>query len=227
MQAKVQKWVAYYRVSDAKQGRSGLGLEAQRETVRAFLRERGGRLLAEHVEVESGKSDDNRPQLHAAMDRALLTGATLVIAKLDRLSRNVSFLTGLRDRGVKFEALDVPNANTMTVTVMAAMAQQEREYISQRTKAALARSKKRLGGRRRNAPNIAKYAALGTEALQRAADEWATKVCKHVEALHAQGKTYAEIAERLNDEGAETRNGKAWTAMTAWRVHKRCAALAR
>jgi DNA invertase Pin-like site-specific DNA recombinase len=147
---KPDRFVAYYRVSTAQQGRSGLGLEAQREAVRVFLDGSAGALAEAFTEVESGKNDD-RPQLARALDTCRLTGAVLVIAKLDRLSRDAHFLLGLEKAGVEFVAADMPNANRLTVRLMAVIAQEEREMISARTKAALAAAKargKKLGGNR-------------------------------------------------------------------------------
>jgi DNA invertase Pin-like site-specific DNA recombinase len=147
----VSRFVAYYRVSTAQQGRSGLGLEAQREAVRLFLTGRAGELAEEFTEVESGKHHLTRPQLARALDACRLTGAVLVIAKLDRLSRDAHFLLGLEKAGVAFVAADMPNANRLTVRLMAVIAQEEREMISARTKAALAAAKARgtkLGGNR-------------------------------------------------------------------------------
>src|SRR3984957_12532919 len=129
----IGRFVAYYRVSTAEQGRSGLGLDAQREAVRAYLNGGNWTLLAEHTEVESGKVDD-RPELTKALHTCRLTGATLVIAKLDRLSRNAHFLLGLEKAGVEFVAVDMPNANRLTVRLMAVIAQEEREMIAALTK---------------------------------------------------------------------------------------------
>lgn len=134
--------IAYYRVSTKQQGASGLGIEAQRETVKAFLAGKGWPPVAEFVEIESGKRN-NRPQLQAAIRACRVHKAKLVIAKLDRLSRNAAFLMTLRDAGVEFVACDIPDANTLTVGIMALLAQQERELISSRTKAALAAVKAR------------------------------------------------------------------------------------
>ena len=142
------KFVSYLRVSTKRQGESGLGLEAQRNAVTAFLNGGRWKLVEEHVEVESGKHDHNRPALHKALEACKVYGATLVIAKLDRLSRDAHFLLGLQKAGVKFVAADMPEANEMVVGMMALVAQAERRMISERTKAALQAAKargKRLG----------------------------------------------------------------------------------
>ena len=170
------RFVAYYRVSTAKQGASGLGLEAQRAAVADYLNGGNWTLMAEHAEVESGKHSD-RPALTKALCDCKLMGATLVIAKLDRLSRDAHFLLGLEKAGVDFLAVDMPTANRLTVRLMAVIAQEEREMISARTKAALAAAKARgmkLGGRR---PGQGKVdPALGRAALTRASDEFAATV---------------------------------------------------
>src|SRR5258706_2822013 len=138
-----QRYVAYLRVSTDRQGRSGLGLEAQRSAVAQYVAAKGGRIIEpEYVEVESGKRND-RPELEKALKHCRLTGAILIVAKLDRLSRNAAFLMTLRDSGAEFVAADLPEANTMTVGIMALVAQHEREAISARTKAALAASRAR------------------------------------------------------------------------------------
>ena len=129
--------IGYERVSTARQGASGLGLEAQRQAIEAYAAQRGADLIARFTEVESGRNAD-RPELKKALHLAKVTGATLVIAKLDRLSRNAAFLLTLRDSGVRFSAVDLPEANDLTVGIMALVAQQEREAISRRTKEALA-----------------------------------------------------------------------------------------
>ena len=140
------KFVAYYRVSTAQQGHSGLGLDAQRDAVMRYLSNGGWPPLAEFTEIETGKGAnalDRRPQLQAALAYARKHKATLIIAKLDRLSRNAAFLLTLRDSGVRFLACDMPEANDLTVGIMALVAQQEREAISRRTKEALAVAKAR------------------------------------------------------------------------------------
>ena len=125
--------VAYHRVSTARQGRSGLGLEAQGAAIKNLAKERGGTVVTSFTEVESGKVD-SRPELQKALQVARLTGATLAIAKLDRLSRNAAFLLTLRDSGVRFIAADMPEANDLTVGIMALVAEQEREAIATRTR---------------------------------------------------------------------------------------------
>jgi DNA invertase Pin-like site-specific DNA recombinase len=137
------KFVSYLRVSTKRQGESGLGLEAQRAAVEAWLNGGNWQLVAEHVEVESGKRDDNRPALAKAIAACRAFNAKLVIAKLDRLSRDAHFLLGLEKAGIEFIAVDMPHANPLTVGIMALVAEQEREAISQRTKAALAAARAR------------------------------------------------------------------------------------
>jgi len=147
----MDKIVAYYRVSTDKQGIKGLGIEGQKEAViRTF-----GVPIAEYVEVESGKKN-NRPELHKAMDACKEFGATLVIAKLDRLSRNVAFIANLMESGVRFKAADLPDVDNLTVHILAAVAQKERELISQRVVSALAVKKKQLEevGKRLGCPDV-------------------------------------------------------------------------
>ena len=128
--------MAYYRVSTVRQGQSGLGLEAQKASVESLCEARGYRLTGSYQDIESGKHNA-RPGLTAALAAAKSAGAVLIIAKLDRLSRNASFTMALRDSGVDFTAADLPDANTLTIGILASVAQAEREAISTRTKAAL------------------------------------------------------------------------------------------
>ncbi len=212
---------AYLRVSTARQGKSGLGIEAQREAVNRFVRERAGKIIApEFVEVESGKHND-RPELAKAIKRCRLTGATLVVAKLDRLSRNAAFLMTLRDSGVNFVAADLPEANTMTVGVMAVVAQHEREAISARTKAALAAARARgkaLGGLRDNAPDIASFQKQAVRAVQEKALAIAEDRRDVIEALVGEGLSMNAMAARLNDASVKTSRGKDWTATAVKRT---------
>lgn len=220
------KYVAYLRVSTQKQGRSGLGLEAQREAVRQFVASRGGRIIApEFVEVETGKRND-RPELVKALKRCRATGATLVVAKLDRLSRNAAFLMTLRDSGVQFVAADLPEANTMTVGVMAVVAQHEREAISARTKAALAAAKRRgvqLGGLRPGAANIRRYQKAGVQAAIARANERLQDVADDLRSLSGEGLSLNAIARRLNEQDVRTARGGTWTATAVRRALDRLA----
>jgi DNA invertase Pin-like site-specific DNA recombinase len=207
------RFVAYYRVSTAKQGASGLGLDAQRTAVADYLDGGSWTLMAEHAEVESGKHAD-RPALAQALHDCKLMGATLVIAKLDRLSRDAHFLLGLEKAGVDFVAVDMPNANRLTVRLMAVIAQEEREMISARTKAALAAAKARgvrLGGKRPNQHKV--DPALGSAALAQASDEFARRVGPVIAELRQSGMSLRQIAAELTRRGIRTMRGGKWTAM--------------
>lgn len=226
MMVQKEKYVAYMRVSTAKQGRSGLGLEAQRDSVRQFVAQRGGQIIApEFVEVESGKRND-RPELQKAIKRCRLTGGTLVVSKLDRLSRNAAFLLTLRDSGVKFVAVDLPDANTLTVGVMASVAQYEREAISERTKRALAAARRRgavLGGFREESPDIARFQKRAVQAIREGANARAEEWRETIVALQAEKLSLNAMAARLNEDGLPTSRGGVWTATTVRRVVARLA----
>lgn len=215
----MDRFVAYFRVSTARQGQSGLGLEAQRAKVAAFT----GAVVAEFVEVESGRKT-NRPQLHAALRACRLYGARLVVAKFDRLSRNAAFLMTLKDSGVDFVAADMPEANSLTVGIMALVAQQEAEAISQRTKEALAAAKargSRIGGG--PGPNPAagdRGREASLTARREAATARRTDLLPEIEAIRAAGITaLAGIARELNRRGIETprRRGQ-WQAAQVGRL---------
>lgn len=208
--------LAYYRVSTSEQGRSGLGLEAQKAAVEDYLRRIGAILVAEFIEVESGARND-RPQLQAALKRAKLSNATLVIAKLDRLSRNAAFLLTLRDAGTDIVAVDMPNANAVTVGIMAVIAEEERRLISERTKAAMKAAKAR--GVKLGNPNGAEAfrrtgfrgAKIGTQSNKANAQRRAESLREVVSEVQAEGAvSYAAIARALNDRHITTRIGKPW-----------------
>jgi DNA invertase Pin-like site-specific DNA recombinase len=206
--------INYYRVSTAKQGRSGLGLEAQRAAIEAFCASRGCEPLKEYTEVESGKRND-RPELIKALHHAKVTGATLVIAKLDRLSRNMAFLATLQDAGTKFMAADMPEANELTIHIMAAMAQAERKAISKRTKEALAAAKAR--GTKLGNPMGAKafgpYKGNGAAvtAIKAKAKAFATDIMPIIGTIRAEGQTSLRaIAAELNERGIMTARGGKW-----------------
>jgi len=220
-------YVAYYRVSTAKQGKSGLGLEAQAAAALAFIAERGqdAKLLASFTEVESGKRTTNRPALAKAMEHARLTGATLLIAKLDRLSRDAHFLLGLQKAGVPFVAADMPEANEMIVGIMAVVAQAESKMISARTKSALAAAKAR--GKKLGNPNGAAHLrkfgnGLAVDVLKAKAQERAAGLSATIEALRAEGITAANaIAGTLNARNYATPRGGKWTARSVLNVTAR------
>lgn len=202
--------VAYYRVSTDRQGASGLGLEAQQEAVRRHIGP-GSELLAEFKEIESGKKHTNRPQLQAALQRCRKSKATLVIAKLDRLARNVHFITGLIESRVDFVCCDNPHANKAMLQMLAVFAEHEREQISQRTKAALAAAKAR--GTRLGNPRIeeARAARKNTGAY---AKKTPPEILALMKSLHGEGKPLREIADKLNSLHVRTPRGSSWYAST-------------
>lgn len=210
-----ERLVAYERVSTARQGLSGLGLEAQRKAIGDFASARGAEVLARFTEVESGRRAD-RPELSRALHLAKVTGATLVIARLDRLSRNAAFLLALRDSGVRFVAVDMPEANDLTVGIMALVAQAEREAISRRTKEALAVAKAR--GVKLGNPNGAeslRRAAKGGAALRNAvsanAEAFAADLAPVLQDIRTAGHTSLRaIAAELTARGIRTRRGGRW-----------------
>lgn len=212
-------FIAYYRVSTQAQGKSGLGLEAQRTAVATWLNGGNWQLIGEFTEVESGK-DDHRPQLAAAMARCRMTGATLIVAKLDRLSRDAAFLLTLDKSGLDIRATDLPGANTMTFGIMALVAQHEREMISARTKAALEAAKARgtkLGGWRATRADGSERLpggdpAKATGAAVRKADEFAAMVGTTALALRQNGLSLAAVAAELTAQHIATPRGGAWTA---------------
>ena len=222
------QYVAYYRVSTRKQGNSGLGIASQKGAVTAHLSASGGELIKEFEEIESGK-DDNRPQLQEALDYCELSGATLIIAKLDRLSRNVAFLANLLDSKAKFLACDNPQANELTIHILAAVAQEERKAISIRTKAALAQAKARgvkLGNPKLNEARAARKGGndmtKANQARKTKAAERASKVLKAITFAKDNGHTtLREVARFLNtNTHIRTPRGYYWTATSVRRVIK-------
>jgi len=212
------RFIAYFRVSTQKQGESGLGLEAQKEAVGRFLNGGEWELIAEFQEVETGKGSDalaKRPQLKAALAACRKEGATLIIAKLDRLARNVHFVSGLMESKVQFVACDMPEANELTIHIMAAFAEHEAKRISQRTKDALAIAKSRgivLGraGADNLRPNI--------EARQKVADDFATKLRSLFTSLKERGLSQRAMVVELNTIGVPTQKGGAWRLAQVQRI---------
>jgi len=211
------KFIAYYRVSTKRQGESGLGLSAQKKAVQDYLNGGAWDLLAEYTDVESGK-DDNRPELQRAIEHAKKARATLVIAKLDRLSRKVSFVSRLMDSGARFVAADNPSANELTINILAAVAQEERRMIGERTRVALAEAKRR--GVKLGNPNIAQAREAADAARKVKADQFADNVAPVIRQVQAAGcVTLREIAAALNARGIKTRRGLLnWTPAGVNRV---------
>jgi DNA invertase Pin-like site-specific DNA recombinase len=200
------RFVAYYRVSTDRQGKSGLGLEAQ--SVINYLNGGTWELVAEFVEVESGKHS-GRPRLAEALLACRKNRAKLVIAKLDRLSRNLAFIATLMESGIEFVAVDNPHANKLTVHILAAVAQHEREAISERTKDALRAAKAR--GTKLGNPNIAQARRKAVVALKASADHFAANVLPIIRSLQQKDVSNNAIAARLNERNIKTARGGKWT----------------
>jgi DNA invertase Pin-like site-specific DNA recombinase len=216
-------FVAYYRVSTQRQGQSGLGLEAQKTAVLAHVA--GREIIEEYTEVESGKKAD-RPELRKAIALARKHKATLIIAKLDRLARNVRFIAELMESDVDFVACDLPTANKLTIQIMAAIAEHERDIISERTKASLAAAKERgtvLGAAN---PKIQPAASLGRLrgqiTITRKANQQAQTVMGVVEEIRGAGITTLQgVADALNARGIRTARGNVWHPQSVSNVIKR------
>lgn len=211
-------FITYYRVSTARQGISGLGLEAQRQSVLQYLSERTRTVLAEFVEVETGKGAnalEKRPELRKALELCKRSGATLLIAKLDRLARNVHFVSGMIETGVDFIAADMPNANKVMIQMHAVMSEWERDQISERTKAALAAAKARgvvLGA---TGPANLK---LHTQQRIDASVAFKARLKPVLNGFAEQGLTRRAIVVRLNELGIKTPMGGAWSLGQVQRV---------
>ncbi len=216
----MKKYIGYYRVSTKMQGIDGNGMAAQRETVRRFVEGQKGVLEKEFSEVESGrKTDEERPQLAAALDYCKRNKATLVIAKLDRLARNAEFLLRLQNSGADFLCCDCPNADKFTVSLFAILAQRERELTSERTRNALAALK--ASGKKLGTPNPEKAVAAMVTANKSAKVEFAAKVAPVIEEIKSAGvQTLRGICDCLNRRGISTRNGKNWYPATVRNILK-------
>ena len=220
--------IAYIRVSTQKQGRSGLGIEAQREAIVRFVEAEGYAIAAEHVEVETGKGADaidRRPELAAALAQARKLRCPVIVAKLDRLSRDVAFISGLMAQKVPFIVAELgADADPFMLHLYAALAEKERSLISQRTTAALA-AKKAAGAQLGNRTNLSEASALGAAANAAQATQFAANVLPVVEAVRASGViTLKGIAEALNARGIRTARGGAWYASTVKNLVERAGA---
>lgn len=219
-------YIAYYRVSTKKQGISGLGIEAQKTAVLKFLNNSEDVILREFQDIESGKKD-NRPELKKAIQFAKQTNSKLIIAKLDRLSRNATFIFTLRDSKVDFTCVDMPNANSVTIGIMAVLAQDERERISQRTKAALAELKKqgRTLGSPKNLTSEAIQMGLNTRIENSIKNQNNRKATALIVSMKNEGKTFYYITKELNKSEFKTSRGKVFQQVQVERLYNRHSAI--
>lgn len=212
-------YISYYRVSTKKQGDSNLGLAAQRTIVSSFCKD--GQILGEYTDIESGtRKGNNREGLKQAINQAKETESRLVIAKLDRLSRNVLFITTLMESGVDFVACDMPTANNFTIHIFAALAEQEADLISQRTKIALAELKKT--GKQLGSPKNLTEAAIekgkGIRISNALSNENNIKTAALIRVLKKNGHSFNSIAAKLNESGFKTRKGRIFQAVQVKRL---------
>ncbi len=214
---RMKKVVAYYRVSTQRQGVSGLGLESQKQTVHSFVSQHKSEIVSEFTEIESGKKN-NRAQLMAALQMCKETGATLVIAKLDRLSRDLSFVTELQKSNIEFIACDMPSANKLNIQIIAAFAQHEREMISERVRSSLAVAKERgklignpqFRNAKKNDSVLMGYRLKGVEAnsVNARKDENNVRALSLIKEMRKNGSSWAEITRTLNQNKYEPRGNQ-------------------
>jgi len=226
------KIIAYFRVSTTKQGKSGLGLDSQRTAVADYAERTASIMVGQYVEIESGKSKD-RPELQRAIAHAKRSKAKLVVAKLDRLARNVAFTSALMDTEIDFVACDNPHANRLTIHILAAVAENEAEQISQRTKVALAAARRRgvkLGSARPGhwdgrenlrLAGLEKARAAAAEAHRSTFRDVYADLFPLVNQLNSDGLSLQQIADALDDLGHTTRRGKSWNRMQVSRLLKK------
>lgn len=219
----MKKYIAYYRVSRKEQGISGLGLSAQRTSVTNFVKNQEGTIIQEFTEIETGTNKRERIEIHRAIELAKIEGAILVIAKLDRLSRNVNFVSSLMDAGIEFVAVDMPSANHFTIHIFSALAEQEAKLISSRTRLALAELKKKgiaLG----NPKNLNDEArAKGTQKVKENAinNDRNRQAQSIIVNCKEKGMSYRQIAQYLNELNFKTRYGNQFMAPTVHQLYTR------
>jgi DNA invertase Pin-like site-specific DNA recombinase len=219
----MKKYIAYYRVSRKEQGISTLGLLAQKSSVEKYVSGQEGIILNEYTEIETGTNKRERVEIHKAIQQAKSEGAVLVIAKLDRLARNVSFVSSLMDAGIEFLAVDMPSANNFTIHIFSALAEQEAMLISTRTKQALAELKKKgvVLGSPKNLTDNAREQGVKTikeNAINNDRNRQAQSV---ITSCKEKGMSYRQIAEYLNQLNFKTRYGNQFMAPTVHQLHRR------
>lgn len=209
--------IAYYRVSTKKQGASGLGLDAQKSAVNSYATAHGLTITAEFTEIETGTNKAARPEISRAIEAAKTSGGRLVIAKLDRLARNVTFISALMDSGIDFVACDMPDANRLTIHIMAAMAEHEAHAISARTKAALD-AKRARDGEWRVSQLDDDARAKSAETRQQMAAAHNAPILRYAQLMKNYNFSLNDIARRLNEDGFRTIRGNKFSAMTVKRL---------
>ena len=221
----MNKYIAYYRVSRKEQSISGLGLSAQRTSVTAYAKAQDGIIIEEYTEVETGTNKRERIEIHNAINRAKQEGAVLIIAKLDRLARNVSFVSSLMDAGIEFVAVDMPTANNFTIHIFSALAEQEAKLISSRTKLALAELKNSgiVLGTPKNLDSNAR--AKGVQKIKENAtnNDRNRQAQSVIMSCKEKGMSYRQIAEYLNQLNFKTRYGNQFMAPTVHQLYSRTA----
>jgi DNA invertase Pin-like site-specific DNA recombinase len=219
----MKKYVGYFRVSSQKQGKSGLGLESQRTMVNNFLKTNQGQMVDSFTEVETGTSKKQRIEIFNAIKFAKQNGAVLLIAKLDRLARNVHFVSSLMEAGVEFVCCDMPSANNLTVFILSAIAEEEAKTISSRTRLALA-EKKKQGFKLGTPENLSyQHRLKGGEAMRKKSLENNTNIqtTALIVEYRARGMSYDKIATQLTTLNFSTVNGKEFTSTGVMRLYKR------
>lgn len=219
----MKKYIAYYRVSRKVQGISGLGLSAQKSSVEKYVDGQDGIILNEYTEIETGTNKRDRIEIQKAIQEAKNEGAILVIAKLDRLARNVSFVSSLMDAGVEFVAVDMPSANHFTIHIFSALAQQEASMISSRTKLALAELKKKgvKLGNPQNLTNDARNKGVQTRKENALNNDRNRQAQSIIANCKEKGMTFRQIAGYLNELNFKTRYGKEFFASTVHQLYNR------
>jgi DNA invertase Pin-like site-specific DNA recombinase len=221
---KMQQAIGYTRVSTAEQGRSGLGLEAQRQAIENFAKAEGITIAGWHEDVQTGKGSDaiaQRPGLRAALREAKKAKGALIVAKLDRLARNSHFITGLMEQRVRFIVTQLPNADAFTLQIYAALAEKEAEQISKRTKEALAQSTKKLGMAGKSKAKQREIRAKAMDAKDKAATARAEALRPHIEFALKDGLSLRKAAESLNARGVESPAGGRWHAPSLLKAARR------